>query len=94
MQTSWVHHIFKIRISCPDMLYSISGTNLSAPVIQSSSYSTPGYVSYNIGDGSCYKYFNELVPQYKAEIRCSQDNAQLIAVNSSVDITIAKALTG
>ncbi len=83
-----------IRVSCFDMLYSNEGTNLSAPVINSTSCSTPGYVSYNIGDGSCYKYFNELVPQYEAEIRCSQDNARLIAVNSSVDITIAKAVTG
>ncbi len=75
-------------------LFFLPGTDLNAPGLQSSNCSTPGYVSYNIGDGTCYKYFDQQVPQYEAETRCLQDNARLIAVNSSDDITIVKALVG
>ena len=69
-------------------------TDLNAPMIQASNCSTPGYVSYNIGDGTCYKYFPDLVRHYEAEIRCLQDHARLVSVNSSNTLTAVKALAG
>ena len=70
------------------------GGDLNATGLQTTDCSTPGYVSYNIGEpGTCYKYFSDSENFYNAEARCLQDNARLIAVNNSVDLAIAKAST-
>ena len=75
--------------------FFLTGTDLNAPGFQSSNCSTPGYVSYNIGDGlTCYKYFTQLVSQYEAKTRCLQDNATLVSISNPDTITIVKALAG
>ena len=83
--------IFFLFESQFSILFKGSPLNITIP--QVSNCTTPGYVSYNIGDGTCYKYFSEVVKQYEAEIRCLQDNARLFSLNNSNSLTIVKALT-
>ena len=94
--TAYQHQVLSFLGWLLNILFLIinPGSSINITVPQASNCSTPGYVSYNIGDGTCYKYFSEVVKQYEAEIRCLQDNARLVSLNNSNTLTILKALMG